>query len=203
MEKRAQTAETASIAVKFLCEEAQKSIEDSEIAAAYAEREQRLASGFGSSSSSDVSSSDDDEDDNEYNNKEEKEKSKVKFRKRADAANLRLERSLRDARATLRECIERKKTMLLETEYDDVSDENDAASYEEKRREVFAFNVVKDVADIRVSFLTRAIASVRLSRRCGALEELIAGRADRTVDRTKKNMEKIFAKMMTKIIIAP
>jgi len=183
LEKRAQTAETASIAVKFLCEEAQKSIEDSEIAAAYAERRAaRLASGFGSSSSSDVSSSDDDDDDNEYNNEEEKEKSKVKFRKRADAANLRLERSLRDARATLRECIERKKTMLLETEYDDVNDENDAASYEEKRREVFAFNVVKDVADIRVSFLTRAIASVRLSRRCGALEGLIAGRADRTVD---------------------
>ena len=119
LEKRAQTAETASIAVKFLCEEAQKSIEDSEIAAAYAERRAaRLASGFGSSSSSsDVSSSDDDDDDNEYNNKEEKEKSKVMFRKRADAANLRLERSLRDARATLRECIERKKTMLLETEY--------------------------------------------------------------------------------------
>ena len=191
LEKRAQTAETASIAVKFLCEEAQKSIEDSEIAAAYAERRAaRLASGFGSSSSSDVSSSDDDEDDNEYNNKEEKEKSKVKFRKRADAANLRLERSLRDARATLRECIERKKTMLLETEYDDVNDENDAASYEEKRREVFAFNVVKDVADIRVSFLTRAIASVRLSRRCGALEGLIAGRADRTVDEDEEEYGK-------------
>ena len=190
LEKRAQTAETASIAVKFLCEEAQKSIEDSEIAAAYAERRAaRLASGFGSSSS-DVSSSDDDEDDNEYNNKEEKEKSKVKFRKRADAANLRLERSLRDARATLRECIERKKTMLLETEYDDVNDENDAASYEEKRREVFAFNVVKDVADIRVSFLTRAIASVRLSRRCGALEGLIAGRADRTVDEDEEEYGK-------------
>lgn len=191
LEKRAQTAETASIAVKFLCEEAQKSIEDSEIAAAYAERRAaRLASGFGSSSSSDVSSSDDDDDDNEYNNKEEKEKSKVKFRKRADAANLRLERSLRDARATLRECIERKKTMLLETEYDDVNDENDAASYEEKRREVFAFNVVKDVADIRVSFLTRAIASVRLSRRCGALEGLIAGRADRTVDEDEEEYGK-------------
>ena len=191
LEKRAQTAETASIAVKFLCEEAQKSIEDSEIAAAYAERRAaRLASGFGSSSSSDVSSSDDDEDDNEYNNKEEKEKSKVKFRKRADAANLRLERSLRDARATLRECIERKKTMLLETEYDDVNDENDAASYEEKRREVFAFNVVKDVADIRVSFLTRAIASVRLSRRCGALEGLIAGRANRTVDEDEEEYGK-------------
>ncbi|CAL6405850.1 unnamed protein product [Bathycoccus prasinos] len=191
LEKRAQTAETASIAVKFLCEEAQKSIEDSEIAAAYAERRAaRLASGFGSSSSSDVSSSDDDEDDNEYNDKEEKEKSKVKFRKRADAANLRLERSLRDARATLRECIERKKTMLLETEYDDVNDENDAASYEEKRREVFAFNVVKDVADIRVSFLTRAIASVRLSRRCGALEGLIAGRADRTVDEDEEECGK-------------
>lgn len=191
LEKRAQTAETASIAVKFLCEEAQKSIEDSEIAAAYAERRAaRLASGFGSSSSSDVSSSDDDEDDNEYNNKEEKEKSKVKFRKRADAANLRLERSLRDARATLRECIERKKTMLLETEYDNVNDENDAASYEEKRREVFAFNVVKDVADIRVSFLTRAIASVRLSRRCGALEGLIAGRADRTVDEDEEEYGK-------------
>ena len=191
LEKRAQTAETASIAVKFLCEEAQKSIEDSEIAAAYAERRAaRLASGFGSSSSSDVSSSDDDEDDNEYNDKEEKEKSKVKFRKRADAANLRLERSLRDARATLRECIERKKTMLLETEYDDVNDENDAASYEEKRREVFAFNVVKDVADIRVSFLTRAIASVRLSRRCGALEGLIAGRADRTVDEDEEEYGK-------------
>ena len=191
LEKRAQTAETASIAVKFLCEEAQKSIEDSEIAAAYAERRAaRLASGFGSSSSSDVSSSDDDEDDNEYKNKEEKEKSKVKFRKRADAANLRLERSLRDARATLRECIERKKTMLLETEYDDVNDENDAASYEEKRREVFAFNVVKDVADIRVSFLTRAIASVRLSRRCGALEGLIAGRADRTVDEDEEEYGK-------------
>ena len=190
LEKRAQTAETASIAVKFLCEEAQKSIEDSEIAAAYAERRAaRLASGFGSSSS-DVSSSDDDDDDNEYNNKEEKEKSKVKFRKRADAANLRLERSLRDARATLRECIERKKTMLLETEYDDVNDENDAASYEEKRREVFAFNVVKDVADIRVSFLTRAIASVRLSRRCGALEGLIAGRADRTVDEDEEEYGK-------------
>ena len=190
LEKRAQTAETASIAVKFLCEEAQKSIEDSEIAAAYAERRAaRLASGFGSSSS-DVSSSDDDEDDNEYNNKEEKEKSQVKFRKRADAANLRLERSLRDARATLRECIERKKTMLLETEYDDVNDENDAASYEEKRREVFAFNVVKDVADIRVSFLTRAIASVRLSRRCGALEGLIAGRADRTVDEDEEEYGK-------------
>jgi len=191
LEKRAQTAETASIAVKFLCEEAQKSIEDSEIAAAYAERRAaRLASGFGSSSSSDVSSSDDDDDDNEYNNEEEKEKSKVKFRKRADAANLRLERSLRDARATLRECIERKKTMLLETEYDDVNDENDAASYEEKRREVFAFNVVKDVADIRVSFLTRAIASVRLSRRCGALEGLIAGRADRTVDEDEEEYGK-------------
>ena len=191
LEKRAQTAETASIAVKFLCEEAQKSIEDSEIAAAYAERRAaRLASGFGSSSSSDVSSSDDDDDDNEYNNKEEKEKSKVKFRKRADAANLRLERSLRDARATLRECIERKKTMLLETEYDDVNDENDAASYEEKRREVFAFNVVKDVADIRVSFLTRAIASVRLSRRCGALEGLIAGRADRTVNEDEEEYGK-------------
>ena len=191
LEKRAQTAETASIAVKFLCEEAQKSIEDSEIAAAYAERRAaRLASGFGSSSSSDVSSSDDDDDDNEYNNKEEKEKSKVKFRKRADAANLRLERSLRDARATLRECIERKKTMLLETEYDDVNDENDAASYEEKRREVFAFNVVKDVADTRVSFLTRAIASVRLSRRCGALEGLIAGRADRTVDEDEEEYGK-------------
>ena len=191
LEKRAQTAETASIAVKFLCEEAQKSIEDSEIAAAYAERRAaRLASGFGSSSSSDVSSSDDDEDDNEYNNKEEKEKSKVKFRKRADAANLRLERSLRDARATLRECIERKKTMLLETEYDDVNDENDAASYEEKRREVFAFKVVKDVADIRVSFLTRAIASVRLSRRCGALEGLIAGRANRTVDEDEEEYGK-------------
>ena len=191
LEKRAQTAETASIAVKFLCEEAQKSIEDSEIAAAYAERRAaRLASGFGSSSSSDVSSSDDDEDDNEYKNKEEKKKSKVKFRKRADAANLRLERSLRDARATLRECIERKKTMLLETEYDDVNDENDAASYEEKRREVFAFNVVKDVADIRVSFLTRAIASVRLSRRCGALEGLIAGRADRTVDEDEEEYGK-------------
>ena len=191
LEKRAQTAETASIAVKFLCEEAQKSIEDSEIAAAYAERRAaRLASGFGSSSSSDVSSSDDDDDDNEYNNKEEKEKSKVKFRNRADAANLRLERSLRDARATLRECIERKKTMLLETEYDDVNDENDAASYEEKRREVFAFNVVKDVADIRVSFLTRAIASVRLSRRCGALEGLIAGRADRTVDEDEEEYGK-------------
>lgn len=191
LEKRAQTAETASIAVKFLCEEAQKSIEDSEIAAAYAERRAaRLASGFGSSSSSDVSSSDDDDDDNEYNNKEEKETSKVKFRKRADAANLRLERSLRDARATLRECIERKKTMLLETEYDDVNDENDAASYEEKRREVFAFNVVKDVADIRVSFLTRAIASVRLSRRCGALEGLIAGRADRTVDEDEEEYGK-------------
>ena len=190
LEKRAQTAETASIAVKFLCEEAQKSIEDSEIAAAYAERRAaRLASGFGSSSS-DVSSSDIDEDDNEYKNKEEKEKSKVKFRKRADAANLRLERSLRDARATLRECIERKKTMLLETEYDDVNDENDAASYEEKRREVFAFNVVKDVADIRVSFLTRAIASVRLSRRCGALEGLIAGRADRTVDEDEEEYGK-------------
>lgn len=190
LEKRAQTAETASIAVKFLCEEAQKSIEDSEIAAAYAERRAaRLASGFGSSSS-DVSSSDDDEDDNEYNNKEEKEKSQVKFRKRADAANLRLERSLRDARATLRECIQRKKTMLLETEYDDVNDENDAASYEEKRREVFAFNVVKDVADIRVSFLTRAIASVRLSRRCGALEGLIAGRADRTVDEDEEEYGK-------------
>ena len=191
LEKRAQTAETASIAVKFLCEEAQKSIEDSEIAAAYAERRAaRLASGFGSSSSSDVSSSDDDDDDNEYNNKEEKEKSQVKFRKRADAANLRLERSLRDARATLRECIQRKKTMLLETEYDDVNDENDAASYEEKRREVFAFNVVKDVADIRVSFLTRAIASVRLSRRCGALEGLIAGRADRTVDEDEEEYGK-------------
>ena len=186
LEKRVQTAETASIAVKFLCEEAQKAIEDSEIAAAYAERRAaRLASGFGSSSSSDVSSSSDEEDEKE------KEGSKLKFRKRADAANLRLERSLRDARATLRECIERKKTMLLESEYDEVNDENDEASFEEKRRELFAFNVVKNVADIRVSFLTRAIASVRLSRRCGALEGLIAGRADRTVDENEDEVEKV------------
>ena len=82
----------------------------------------------------------------------------------------------------MRECIERKKTMLLEREYDeghdDDDDDDDEAVYEEKRREIFAFNVVKDVADIRVSFLTRAIASVRLSRRCGALEGLIAGRTD-------------------------
>ena len=183
LEKRAQTAETASIAVKFLCEEAHKAIEDSEVAAAYAERRAaRLASGFGSSSSSDVSSSSDGDDDDDDDKVDGQKKSKVKFRKRADAANLRLERSLRDARVTLRECIERKKTMLLESEYDeghdDDEDDEDKAVYEEKRREIFAFNVVKDVADIRVAFLTRAIASVRLSRRCGALEGLIAGRTD-------------------------
>ena len=132
-----------------------------------------------------MSSSSDEEDEKE------KEGSKLKFRKRADAANLRLERSLRDARVTLRECIERKKTMLLESEYDEVNDENDEASFEVKRRELFAFNVVKNVADIRVSFLTRAIASVRLSRRCGALEGLIAGRADRTVDENEDELEKV------------
>ena len=53
--------------------------------------------------------------------------------------------------------------MLLEREYDeghdDDEDDEDEAVCEEKRREIFAFNVVKDVADIRVSFLTRAIAS--------------------------------------------
>jgi hypothetical protein len=81
--------------------------------------------------------------------------------------------------------------MLLESEYDEVNDENDEASFEEKRRELFAFNVVKNVADIRVSFLTRAIASVRLSRRCGALEGLIAGRADRTVDENEDEVEKV------------
>ena len=169
--------------MKFLCEEAQKAIKDSEVAAAYAERRAaRLASGFGSSSSSDVSSSSDGDDDDDDDKVDGQKKSKLKFRKRADAANLRLERSLRDARVTLRECIERKKTMLLEREYDeghdDDDDDDDEAVYEEKRREIFAFNVVKDVADIRVSFLTRAIASVRLSRRCGALEGLIAGRTD-------------------------
>lgn len=171
LENRARTAETASIAVRFLCEEAQNAIEDSEVAAAYAERRAaRLAAGFGNSSSSES-----DENENERNNERNKKVENMKFRKRADAANLRLERSLKDARATLRECIERKKNLLLLSENDSLDEEEEA--YEIKRREMFAFNVVKDVAELRVAFLTRSIASVRLSRRCGALEGLIAGRA--------------------------
>ena len=157
--------------MRFLCEEAQNAIEDSEVAAAYAERRAaRLAAGFGNSSSSES-----DENENERNNERNKKVENMKFRKRADAANLRLERSLKDARATLRECIERKKNLLLLSENDSLDEEEEA--YEIKRREMFAFNVVKDVAELRVAFLTRSIASVRLSRRCGTLEGLIAGRA--------------------------
>ena len=75
--------------MKFLCEEAQKAIKDSEVAAASPREELRGSqSGFGSSSSSDVSSSSDadDDDDDDDDKVDGQKKSKLKFRKRADAA---------------------------------------------------------------------------------------------------------------------